>query len=53
MTKDEIIHMSYGCGEDAGNVLSWLVAREKMKGTFYTEKSSICNQHNGEPGTTE
>lgn len=48
MTKDEIIHMSYGSGlMEAGNVLSWLEAREKLKGTFYTQNSSTCNERNG------
>lgn len=47
MTKDEITHMSYGCGKDDGDILSWVVVKKKMKGKFQEEKSSICNQHNG------
>jgi len=47
MEKDEIIHMSYECGKDAGNVLSWLVVREILNGTLYTHSPSTCNVRNG------
>lgn len=47
MERDAIIHMSYGCGKDAGNVLSWLVAREILNGTLYTHSPSTCNERNG------
>ncbi|XP_078375556.1 uncharacterized protein LOC144658924 [Oculina patagonica] len=47
MGRDEIIHMSYGCGKEAGNVLSWLVEREKLKKLFATQNSSTCNERNG------
>ena len=50
MTRDEIIHMSYGCGNEiAGNVLSWLKAREKLKEKFHTENSTTCTERNGKP----
>lgn len=51
MTKDEIIHMSYGCSKDEGDILSWVAVRKKMKEKFQEEKSSICNEHNGELGS--
>lgn len=47
MERDAIIHMSYGCGEDAGNVLSWLVVREILNGTLNTHSPSTCNERNG------
>lgn len=50
MEKDEIIHMSYECGKDAGNVLSWLVVREILNGTPYTHSPSTCNVRNGKLG---
>lgn len=50
MGRDEIIHMSYGCGKEAGNVLSWLVVREKLKERFNTKNSSTCNERNGKSG---
>lgn len=52
MERDEIIHMSYGCGKDAGNVISWLVAREMPNGTLNTQSPSTCNEHNGKPRET-
>lgn len=51
MTKDEIIHMSYGCSKDEGDILSWVAVRKKMKEKFQEEKSSICNEHSGELGS--
>ena len=52
MARDAIIHMSYGCGQDAGNVLSWLVVREILNGTLYTHSPSTCNERNGKLGET-
>lgn len=43
--------MSYGCGEEEGDILSWVAVRKKMKEKFQEEKSSICNEHNGELGS--
>ena len=50
MGKDEITHMSYGCGKEVGNVLSWLVEREKLREPFDTKNSSTCNERNGKSG---
>lgn len=51
MTRSEIIHLSYGCGtENAGNILSWLVAREKLKDTFQKDNPSTCIERNGKLG---
>ena len=50
MEKDEIIHMSYECGKDAGTVLSWLVVREILNGALYTHSPSTCNVRNGKLG---
>lgn len=47
MERDAIIHMSYGCGEDAGNVLSWLVVRRILNGTLNTHSPFTCNERNG------
>ena len=46
MERDEIIHMSYGCGKNAGNVLSWLVSREILNRTL-THSPSTCYERNG------
>lgn len=43
--------MSYGCGEEEGDILSWVAVRKRMKEKFQEEKSSICNEHNGELGS--
>ena len=50
MERDAIIHMSYGCGEDAGNVLSWLVVREIVNETLNIHSPSTCNERNGKLG---
>lgn len=47
MERDEITHMSYGCGKEAGNVLSWLVEKDKLKESFNTQKSYACNERSG------
>lgn len=47
MERDVIIYMFYGCGEDVGNVLFWLVVREIFNGIFNIYSFFICNECNG------
>lgn len=47
MERDVIIYMFYGCGEDVGNVLFWLVVREILNGIFNIYSFFICNECNG------
>ena len=47
MGDSEIIHMSYGCGDHHGNVLSWIRIGQTAKGTFERQNSSVSIEHQG------
>ena len=49
MSRDEINHMSYGCGtENVGNVLSWMEMRQNMtEKSCYLQNSPTCIERYG------
>ena len=49
MSRDEINHMSYGCGtESVGNVLSWMEMRQNMtEKSCYLQNSPTCIERYG------
>ena len=47
VNTEEIVYMSYGCGESLGNVISWLAVRNEVNGNITLHSPATCREHTG------
>ena len=47
VSTEEIVYMSYGCGERFGNAISWLAVRNEVNGNITLHSPATCREHTG------
>ena len=48
MITEEILRMSYGCGDEAGDAKAWHTVKHGLKKIVAVERSRTCNDRKGE-----
>ena len=48
---EEILRMSYGCGDETGNAKAWHTVKHGLKNRVALERFRTCNDRKGESST--